>query len=273
MSRERFPLHPGRLVAALDAIDREWRDPALAGWRLPACVLGTAAVCLLAIHYLKLHSALAGLLALAGGPEAAGAALRGPWGALWREAWWGGVHLVGYVLVPVLCLRLLPGVGVVADAGLRWARTTRWLPWYGLLAAPVLGFAVVASFTEAFTTTYPFYPLAGRSWVDLLAWEAIYLLQFACLEFFFRGFLLEPLAPRLGAGAIFVMALPYAMIHLSKPWPEAFGAVLFGILLGMLALRSRSIWGGVLVHVSLALSMDLLSLAQTGRWPVRAWPG
>jgi hypothetical protein len=39
-----------------------------------------------------------------------------------------------------------------------------------------------------------------------------------------------------------------------------------------LALRTRSIWGGVLVHVSIALSMDLLALLQTRGLPVRWWP-
>lgn len=144
MGTHRFPLHPLRLLDALDAIDRDWRDTTIEGWQRPAAVLVTAAVCLLGIHYLK---------------------------------------------------------------------------------------------------------------------------------YFFRGFMLETLAPRLGAGAIFVMAVPYMMIHLSKPWPEAAGAIAFGILLGILALRSRSIWGGALVHVTIALSMDLMSLAQTGRWPAQGWPG
>ncbi|MDZ7829422.1 MAG: CPBP family intramembrane glutamic endopeptidase [Halofilum sp. (in: g-proteobacteria)] len=134
-------------------------------------------------------------------------------------------------------------------------------------------FAFLASHSEAFTRTYPFYDHAGRSWTDLVAWECIYLTQFLFLEFFFRGFLLKSLAPRLGAVSIFVMAVPYTMIHFAKPWPEAFGAVLFGLLLGMLALRSRSIWGGFLVHATIALSMDLLSLWQTSGWPARWWPG
>ena len=41
------------------------------------------------------------------------------------------------------------------------------------------------------------------------------------------------------------MIVPYLMIHFAKPWLEASGAILFGLLLGVLALRSRSIWGGI----------------------------
>jgi membrane protease YdiL (CAAX protease family) len=66
--------------------------------------------------------------------------------------------------------------------------------------------------------------------------------------------------------------LPYLMIHFPKPWLEATGAIFFGLFPGMLALRTRSIWGGVLVHVSIALSMDLLALLQTRGLPVRWWP-
>jgi len=271
MATNPFPLHPARLAAALDAIDRDWRDPRHAGWGVPAAVLAVTAVCLLGIHYLKFYTTLRDMLAHTVGPIEARALLGGPWGRLLSEAWWGAVHLVGYVLVPGLFLRR--GLRMrVADVGLRWGHTTRWLGWYALLAAPIVCFAFLASFTDAFTRTYPFYPLAGRSWADLVAWECIYLAQFVFLEFFFRGFLLETLAPRLGASAIFVMVVPYTMIHFAKPWPEALGAIGFGLFLGILALRTRSIWGGVCVHVTIALSMDLMALAQTGHWPVRAWP-
>jgi membrane protease YdiL (CAAX protease family) len=266
-----FPLHPRRLAASLDAIDRQWLDPRQQGWRRPAAVLAVVALCLLGIHYAKFHHVLRELVQLLE-PAQARALLRGTWGPLLQESWWGLVHLAGYVLLPALFIRFVLGQRVV-DLGLRWGDTTRWLGWYALLIAPILGFAWLASHTDAFTGTYPFYIHAGRSWSDLVAWELIYLSQFVFLEFFFRGFILESLAPRLGAASVFVMAVPYMMIHFAKPWPEAVGAVAFGIFLGVLALRSRSIWGGVIAHCTIALSMDLLSLWQTGRWPTGWWPG
>jgi membrane protease YdiL (CAAX protease family) len=62
------------------------------------------------------------------------------------------------------------------------------------------------------------------------------------------------------------------MIHFTKPWLEATGAILFGLFLGVLALRTRTIWGGVLVHVSIAFSMDLAALLQTKGVPHQWWP-
>ena len=41
------------------------------------------------------------------------------------------------------------------------------------------------------------------------------------------------------------------------------GTACAGIILGTLALRTRSIWGGVLIHVSVAITMDLLALYHT----------
>jgi membrane protease YdiL (CAAX protease family) len=43
---------------------------------------------------------------------------------------------------------------------------------------------------------------------------------------------------------------------------ETFGAIIAGIVLGTLALRTKSIWGGVLIHVGVALTMDLLAVSQ-----------
>ena len=61
-----------------------------------------------------------------------------------------------------------------------------------------------------------------------------------------------------------IMMLPYALIHIHKPFPEAIGSMFAGLILGNLALKSRSIWFGVLLHMSIALSMDFLGLFNSG---------
>ena len=131
---------------------------------------------------------------------------------------------------------------------------------------------VLVSFGEDFVNHYPFYKLAGRSWFDLLAWELLYLSQFVFLEFFFRGFILQALRPAMGANAVWVMCVPYLMIHFPKLWLEATGAILFGLFLGILALQSRSIWGGVLVHAGVAVSMDIAALLRKQEIPTQWWP-
>jgi membrane protease YdiL (CAAX protease family) len=60
------------------------------------------------------------------------------------------------------------------------------------------------------------------------------------------------------------MVVPYCMIHFGKPFLEALAAIAAGIVLGTLALKTRSIWCGVLIHVSVAISMDVAALVQRG---------
>ena len=78
----------------------------------------------------------------------------------------------------------------------------------------------------------------------------------------------------MGATAIFAMALPYCMIHYGKPYFEAHGAVIAGVVLGSLSMRTRSIYAGFLVHITVAVAMDLLSLWKRAQLPVTFWaPG
>ncbi|MCW5806760.1 MAG: CPBP family intramembrane metalloprotease [Deltaproteobacteria bacterium] len=174
-------------------------------------------------------------------------------------AWWSGWRVLGYVIIPVIVLAFLPGERI-RDYHIRPAGFFRHLWIYALLFACVLPAVIAASYTGSFRSTYPFYRLANRSQFDLWAWEGLYAIQFVSLEFFFRGFLLEGLRRALGSNAIFVMIVPYCMIHFGKPMSETLGAIGAGLILGTLAMRTRSIWGGVLIHIGVAVTMDVLAL-------------
>ena len=143
-----------------------------------------------------------------------------------------------------------------------------------LLLLVILPAVVLVSFTPAFQQGYPFYRQAGRSGFDFVAWELSYLSTFVAVEFFFRGYLLFGLRRALGSHALFVSMLPYCMIHVLKPAPEALGSIFAGLLLGTLALCTGSLWCGVLLHVTVALTMDLLASLQTHSLPALAhfWP-
>ena len=129
-----------------------------------------------------------------------------------------------------------------------------------------MGIVVAATYSPAFQQKYPYYRLApGESVVPFfLAWELLYAIQFVGLEFFYRGFVLHGLRFRLGYPALFVMMIPYMMIHFWKPFPEAIGSVIAGFVLGTLSLKSRSIWWGAVIHIAVAWLMDWLSLYRQG---------
>lgn len=265
---------------SLEAIDRqaarERREQAFWPGRVWAALL-MAAVCLLMLHYLKYTSSFFALVEwlaeLSGNPsrEWIWRLRRHEYSELFQYLWWGGWHVLCFLVLPMALIRF--GFGERLRAwGWQWGEVHHHWRGYVLLLSPIILFAVLASFREDFAAHYPFYKDARRSWSDLLMWEAIYLIQFVGVEFFFRGFLLNSLRVPLGSLSIAVMCLPYLMLHFPKPWLEATGAIGFGFFLGVLALRSRSIWGGVLVHAGVALSMDLAAMIQSGGLPVRWLP-
>lgn len=271
------PWHwPAAFIAGLRHIDAD-REPLMPGWRgefRVAITLMVVAVCLLLLNYLKLSSsfqAFLGWFDADGGRTLLRAWRSSPYQQLYSLAWWGLWHLVCYLLLPWLVIRYVFRERL-CQHGLGWGTVHQHWRWYLLLLSPILVFVVLVSFRHDFVNHYPFYRFAYRSWAEFLVWEIIYLSQFVFLEFFFRGFMLRSLRPSIGVNAIFVMCVPYLMIHFPKPWLEATGAILFGLFLGMLALRSRSIWGGVGVHAGVALSMDVAALLQSRGLPKVWWP-
>ena len=175
--------------------------------------------------------------------------------------WWAGWRVLGYMVLPIIVILLLPGERL-RDYHISPRGFIKHLWIYLVMFALILPAVVLASRTDAFRGTYPFYSWANRSLFDLWAWEAMYAIQFLSLEFFFRGFMLHGLRRALGANAIYVMIVPYCMIHYGKPMAETFGAIGAGLILGTLAMRTRSIWGGVMIHVGVAWTMDLLAVSQ-----------
>jgi len=187
------------------------------------------------------------------------------WFELGSFVWWTCSKLVGYIAVPMIVLwRLgLP----LSDLGWSTHGLGSHAKIYVTMFLLVLPAVIVASGTLPFLSTYPFYRLAYRSWPDLLIWEGCYALSFLALEVFFRGFMLFPLQRAFGGHAIWIMVIPYCMIHFQKPAAEALGAVGAGVVLGGLALWTRSIWSGVLIHVAVAWTMDLLALSKGNGFP------
>lgn len=183
-----------------------------------------------------------------------------------QKAWWIGCTILGYVLLPTIAMCVLPGKSL-RDCNFSWRGFAyHWRIYAGLylLVLPVIW---LVSLSPDFYTFYPMYGQAGRSWFDLLTWEGMYLAQFIALEFFFRGFLVGGLSKHIGALAVPVSVMPYMMIHFSKLWPEATASIVAGLVLGYLAWRTKSIWGGVCVHCAVAMTMDLLALSHKGQLP------
>ncbi len=170
--------------------------------------------------------------------------------------------LACFVGVPWLWQRIFPA-GLDDPFGLSCRQCRPHLPVYAALLGFMLPVLWWISARPAFQHFYPMYDPSGLSmWA---AFEAVYMLQFFCVEFFFRGALLLRLEQRFGYHAVAMMVVPYAWLHIHKPFPEALASIIAGLTLGALVLKTRSIWPGVAVHCGVAFAMDLFALIRSGR--------
>ena len=167
--------------------------------------------------------------------------------------WYVGATLL-FVGVPLLVWRVWLGRrlrdlgGGVGDA--RAARPL--LPVFVVMALVV----VSLGFTSTFARKYPLCDLARERWDAFVAYQLFYGLYFFAWEFFFRGWMMRGLAGSFGCAAIWIQALPFALMHATKPLPEAIGSLPAGLFLGWIAWRSKSFLYGWLVHWGIAALLD-----------------
>ena len=173
--------------------------------------------------------------------------------------------LVCFVLVPLVYHVLFPP-NLENPFGFRLKSCRPHLLIYLALIVVMIPVLWVASASPSFYRFYPMYmPISMNMW---FLYEVSYMAQFFCVEFFFRGFTLFRLESRFGYHAITIMVVPYALLHIHKPFPEALASIVAGLVLGMLALKSRSIWPGVIIHCAIAFCMDWFALIHSGRMAV-----
>lgn len=175
--------------------------------------------------------------------------------------WWSGTLITVYFVVPALITTLVFRMKL-SDMGLRISGAWKGWPLYVIMLGIMLPLVWYFSSTASFQSRYPFYKLLPGEvmWPNFFLWELMYFIQFASLEFFFRGFITLGTRKSFGFMSVFVMMVPYCMIHFGKPMPETIGAIVAGLVLGTLALKSRSVLLGILIHYSVAITMDLFAL-------------
>jgi len=177
------------------------------------------------------------------------------WRPLASWGWWFGMKgVLGFVL-PVLALRLLYNQSAHAmGLGLGNWRLASLIA--GLYLPLVLAATWVLSDSSAFQDQYPHLAQAKRDWTVFLLYELLFLFYWFGWEYLWRGFVIFGTSHTLGLYAIFVQAIPFAALHVDKPWPEALLSVVGGIALGALVWRCRSFWIAVPIHAAQMLMLD-----------------
>ena len=182
-----------------------------------------------------------------------------------RLAYWISIIMAFYVLLPTLVIKFILKEKL-GDYGLKVRGAIKDYRIYLLMLCIMIPIIWFFSRTAGFQARYPFYEIRKGEplYPGLFVWELLYLSQFFAVEFFFRGFMLHGTKRQFGFYSVFAMTIPYCMVHFGKPMPEALAAIVAGIVLGTFSLKSGSIWLGVAIHFSVALTMDLCSLWQKG---------
>jgi hypothetical protein len=141
-------------------------------------------------------------------------------------------------------------------------------PYWSLLLL-MLPLLISASFLESFQRQYPMYKTNSAhlvmgipAWSTALMYEIAYGLDFITVELLFRGFFVIGMVKVMGRHAIVPMAVIYCMLHFGKPAGEAISSIFGGYILGVIALRTNSIWGGIIVHMGIAWLMEVIAFGQ-----------
>lgn len=134
---------------------------------------------------------------------------------------------------------------------------------YLVLLLIVAPFILLASLQKGFTDYYPIYKTTTVSelwhwpgYLPMLIFELLYGADFLNVELLFRGFFVIGMAQVLGKNSVMPMVVIYCFLHFGKPAGEAISSIFGGYMLGIIALYTRSIWGGIIVHVGVAWLME-----------------
>lgn len=136
---------------------------------------------------------------------------------------------------------------------------------YFIMLAMMLPLLFWAGTQADFLSTYPRYtkigvePEAADYVRSVFLYELAYGSDFLVTEFFFRGFVVLAFAARFGHKAILPMCVYYVTIHYGKPLGETISSFFGGFLLGIIAYRTQSIFGGVIVHLGIAYLMEVFA--------------
>lgn len=177
------------------------------------------------------------------------------------------VYSLFTILLPLLIIYLFAGDRSTVFYGITRLRTD-WRPYLYMLLimAPLIG---AASFGSDFQEDYPSYPdtmahqyLDVPEWLTVLIFELVYGWDFVATEWIFRGFFVIGMASVMGTRAVLPMVVTYAFLHFGKPLGETIGSVFGGYILGVIALRTGSIWGGIAIHLGVAWLMELTAFLQ-----------
>lgn len=170
--------------------------------------------------------------------------------------WWFVIQAVTGFVIPLTILigifRRTPresGLGL-GDWKFALVIMTVYLPFV------IVGTWFLSSSSE-FQAQYPHHHPAALSWRIFALYELLFLAYWIGWEYLWRGFVLFGTKRTFGVYAVFIQAVPFALLHIQKPLAETILSLVGGIALGALVWRCRSFWIAVPIHAAQMMILDL----------------
>jgi membrane protease YdiL (CAAX protease family) len=162
-----------------------------------------------------------------------------------------------FVLIPLLLIKFVLRENAAAYG---WQKGDwRYGGYAFLLLAPIFVLSGGwSAFDPEFGQQYPMFGAEG-GWQAVTRHLTLYLVFYGCWEFFFRGFLLFGLRGTMTDwNAVLIQTTISALLHIGKPTAEIYGSIIGGIIWGILAIRTKSLWGIIVLHWLLGATVDVV---------------
>ncbi|HBF87299.1 MAG TPA: hypothetical protein DDX39_01565 [Bacteroidales bacterium] len=184
----------------------------------------------------------------------------------WMKILANSKRMVFYI-IPLLIIKYVYDRQSKGLYGLQ-SKGFHWKPYFTMLLI-MLPLITWASFQDDFLRTYPTIKLwkmnevwgISKSQMAII-YELIYGWDFIFVELIFRGALVIGLATIIGKDAILPMVSVYAFLHFGKPLGETLGSIFGGYILGVIALYTKNILGGCVIHIGVAYLMEAAAFVQ-----------
>lgn len=166
-------------------------------------------------------------------------------------------------LMFVIPMLLIPFVfkAKLSDFGLRVGDYRFGLKSAALFVVVMLPFLWIASGSESFARTYPQGGPYVRENIEVLLYYEVFVgFYMFAWEFFWRGYMLFGLKEKFGYYAIFMQMVPFFILHRGKPDIETFASIFAGLILGIQAWRANSFIYCFIVHWSVMIFVDVISV-------------
>lgn len=184
---------------------------------------------------------------------------------IWNILWWS--KNVIFVLPIIIIMKLLFDKKIPGLYGLcRGKQHIKAYLWLYIIIIPLL---IAVSFTPQFRSYYPI----GKVWnydglfgnsmiINILIFELFYIVNFIMVELIFRGTFVIGLGKNILHHAVLPMVTIYVALHFGKPIFETISAIFGGFFLGAIAYQSKHIWGGVFIHIGIAVFIEIIRITE-----------